>query len=465
MIISDKWRKKLNIIIMILLISFLVIIHELGHFFTAKFFKMKVDKFGFGLPVGPTLFRKKIGETEFLVHALLLGGYVGFPDDDKENNLDENSPERFMNKPIYQRAIVLSAGVFANFLCAVFIVLLAAGIWHKLPSGTYETMISKILPNAEISVKQSGMQTGDKIYSINGTTLQYPNVLTKYLEYSKPYDGKVNKEHEEEVFAQITELNGKLSSDKTLPVGTVVKLPKLSNEPPVYMTKDEIIGFEVYKSNEIELTEEQQALNVKLRNKSEYKTEEPVTLNDIAMAYSDNRKPIEITVLRNDNKLALKPMYPNQDGILGIERTIIEIMNPIQNPGDMFKYSWKYLKTNSDMMLYGLGKIFTGRVPLEEMHGIVAITKIGGDVIEHQGLFKGLLLTAIISLNLAYLNLLPIPALDGGHLLFLLIEKIQGKKVNEKVAEIIANFFFYLLILLMIFIIFNDVFALITNKI
>ncbi|MGN0015089.1 MAG: site-2 protease family protein, partial [Candidatus Gastranaerophilaceae bacterium] len=125
----------MNIIIMILLISFLVMVHEFGHFLAAKAFKIRVDKFGFGLPVGPTLYRKQIGETEFLVHACLLGGYVAFPDDDKDSGISKDSPERFANKPVYQRMIVIVAGVFANFVTAIILVMLAAGIWHKLPAG------------------------------------------------------------------------------------------------------------------------------------------------------------------------------------------------------------------------------------------------------------------------------------------------------------------------------------------
>ena len=100
----------MNVIIMILLISFLILIHEMGHFMAAKAFKIKVDKFGFGLPFGPVLFRKQIGETEFLIHALLLGGYVSFPDDDVNSELPEDSPERFQNKPIYQKAERRSTG-------------------------------------------------------------------------------------------------------------------------------------------------------------------------------------------------------------------------------------------------------------------------------------------------------------------------------------------------------------------
>ena len=109
--------------------------------------------------------------------------------------------------------------------------------------------------------------------------------------------------------------------------------------------------------------------------------------------------------------------------------------------------------------------MFTGQIPVKELHGIVAITKVGGDMIQNTGIFNGLLLTAIISINLAIMNLLPIPALDGGHLLFLIIEKIKGKPLDEEVVAKISNFFFLLLIILMLLIVFNDIFALITKKI
>ena len=101
---------------------------------------------------------------------------------------------------------------------------------------------------------------------------------------------------------------------------------------------------------------------------------------------------------------------------------------------------------------------------MNEMHGIIAITKIGSDIIEHQGMLNGLLLTAIISIDLAIINLLPIPALDGGHLMFIIIEKIIGRPLDEKIVENISRFFFALLIALMIFVVFNDIFALITKK-
>ena len=115
-------------------------------------------------------------------------------------------------------------------------------------------------------------------------------------------------------------------------------------------------------------------------------------------------------------------------------------------------------------MLLGLWQLVSGKIPLSDMHGIVAITKVGGDIIENSGMFKGLLLSAIISINLAIINLLPIPALDGGHLMFLALEKIVGRELDEKIVEGVSKVFFMLLILLMVYVVFNDIFALVTKQ-
>ena len=115
-------------------------------------------------------------------------------------------------------------------------------------------------------------------------------------------------------------------------------------------------------------------------------------------------------------------------------------------------------------MIYGLIQLVTGKIPMSEMHGIIAITKIGSDIIQYQGMLNGLLLTAIISIDLAIINLLPIPALDGGHLMFIIIEKIRRRPLDEKMVENISKTFFALLIALMILVLFNDIVALITKK-
>ena len=174
----------MNTIIMLFLISLLILVHEIGHFAAARLFGVRVSKFGFGLPIGPTLFKTKWGNTEILIHAFLLGGYVSFPDDeevkDGENQKEENkeeekeeilpldSPERFRNKAPWQKAIIVSAGVFMNVIFAIFLTMLAAALYHKLPTGTSDVYIKEIITeNNSSNIVNSGAKAGDKSKCIN----------------------------------------------------------------------------------------------------------------------------------------------------------------------------------------------------------------------------------------------------------------------------------------------------------
>ena len=172
---------------------------------------------------------------------------------------------------------------------------------------------------------------------------------------------------------------------------------------------------------------------------------------------ADTRHPLYFQVKRNNKIIDLKPMYTDKEGKLGIELAQKNSLIKTKSFVDIVKYSTIYLWENTYNMVYGLGQIFTGRVPLKDLHGIVAITKVGGDIISNSGMFYGLLLTAIISMDLAIVNFLPIPALDGGHVMFLIIEKITGKRLKEETVEKIGTFFFSLLIILMVVVIFNDI--------
>ena len=158
----------------------------------------------------------------------------------------------------------------------------------------------------------------------------------------------------------------------------------------------------------------------------------------------------------------LNTVYSDKDGLIGIEYSQKEKLIPIIGLKSAITNSYKYLYNETKSMIIVLKQLFTGKIPLKNMHGVVLITKIGGDIIKgsSDGIFYGILLTAVISMNLAILNILPIPALDGGHLLFLLIEKIQGKPVDEEIANKIMTVFFMLLILLLIFVLFNDIYVL-----
>jgi len=455
----------MGIIKMLLLLSILILVHEAGHFLAARFFKMKVAKFGFGLPIGPTLWEGKVGDVQVLVHAFLLGGYVAFPDDEKETELPADSPDRFMNRPIYQRLIVVSAGVVANVLCAILFVFLTAFLWGHLPSGKYDVYANEIVAEKNETIQTSGMQPGDRIAKINGSDIKSFYALYTYANLSAKFDGKVSESYLNQNYEKLKKLNRAFREDEIIPADVTVKLPNVGDEGKITLNRDQLIGVEKIKDKQLELNETQKELRDKVYRKSYYISDGNVSLNDIAYALSDNVHPLYITVERDGKLIDLKTIYPNDEGLIGIKPSTKEIIIPTKDFKSIVKGSCTYLWDNTYMLLYGLKQIFTGKVPLNDLHGVILITKIGGDKIANEGIFSGILLAALISLDLAIVNFLPIPALDGGHVLFLLIEKLRGKPLDEAMIEKIGTAGFLFLIVLMIFVIFNDIYALVAHKI
>lgn len=457
----------MSIIIMLLLLSILIIVHELGHLIAALSFGIKVDKFGFGLPLGPTLFEKKVGNVTVLVHALLLGGYVSFAEDDENCDLPADSPERFLNKPVWQRLVVVSAGVIANVICAFFLVLFCALVWHYLPSGTYDVKVTQIVAPHEASVWKSGLQSGDRLVSVNNTKITNTSVLLSIVQLSKSQDSLVTKDMVQTNLARLKKLNPGLTKDEIIPPGVVVRLPKFMSEKAVVLDKNVARGIKPYKDNQYKLNPDVARLRDEigdLQKSTYYASTGHFSIYQIAEAISDTHKPLNFVIERKGKYLRLKPIYPTASGAIGVQLESKENLKKTQSFWNAITGSTHYLAENTYLMLVGLKQVFTGEVPLGDLHGIVAITKVGGDIINNNGIFYGLLLTAIISMDLAIVNFLPIPALDGGHVMFLIIEKIRGKRVSDKVVEKIANISFLLLIALMVIVIFNDVYALITQK-
>lgn len=454
----------MSIIIMILLLSFLVLVHEAGHFFAARALGIKVSKFGFGLPIGPTLWSKKVGDVDIVVHAFLLGGYVSFPDDEKDSKDTVPEEDRFMNKPVWQRMVVISAGVIANIITAFVFVLITAFAWGKLPSGQYEVYINKIAAEKGASVWDSGLQAGDRIVNVNGSDIKSSYALTLYSKNSIPYDGKVNEEFVNSNLENLKNLNPELNDTDIIASKTVVILPKYQDEPEIKINDEVLKGYALYKDTQKSLTGVQVKLRDLLKDKTSYVSDGTITLNDIAYAISDTKKPLNITVLRDGKDVILKPVYPNNKGLMGVMIEAREVLRPTKSISAAIKGTFSYLWEQTYMLVYGLWQLFTGKIPVKDLHGIVVITKIGGDVIQNSGFFSGLLLTAMISLDLALINFLPIPALDGGHFMFLLIEKLRGKPLDEEAINKISSIFFLLLIIFMILVVFNDVYALIKHK-
>lgn len=459
----------INLIIMIALISLLVLVHEWGHYIAARLFGVRVTKFGFGMPVGPVLFKTKKGDLEILVHACLLGGYVSFPEDEETEEgkpiLPLDSKERFKNQTPLKQAIIVTAGVIMNVIFAFFLIVLAATIFHKLPTGKSEVFINEVLKDGYIQkTMPNKLKANDKIVSVNGIDIDSAYSFIFLVKNSKLYDNKVSKETINKKLDEFLKLNPKIKKNEIIKEGTRIILPTKTPEDKLVVNEHILKGIEKYKDNEIQLSEDEIKLRSEILNRYTYVLTRDSFALEIATALADYYKPLDIVLERGGKQIEIKNVVAGEEGTLGVKLSTKEVYTETKTLPQIFVNSAKYMVNSTKLMCIGLIQLITGKIPMNEMHGIIAITKIGSDIIEHQGMLNGLLLTAIISIDLAIINLLPIPALDGGHLMFIIIEKIIGRPLDEKIVENISRFFFALLIALMIFVVFNDIFALITKK-
>ncbi len=453
----------MHIIEMLLLISLLIIVHEAGHFFVARAFRIRVDRVGFGLPIGPTLFEKKIGDITYCIHAFLLGGYVGFPDDDPNSKIPLDDPDRIANRPAWQKALVVSAGVTMNVIFAYLIVFFVAFASGSLPSGRYEILINSV-QDGDVPAKVAAFEKNDKLVFVNGIKISNPMIFQEVAQRSKKFDGYVE---EEDILAQVENIKKtnpslKINKEEKLAEGIIINIPQARPEKYITVEEDYYLRNRPTPSG-VELTEQEAKLRDELAKEPSYKSDGTFTLYELAKATADTTHPLSIEVERNGKIIRLKDVHPNEKGIIGIYQSIAEIETPVNSFEDGIIRSHEYIVRNTVMMVEGLVKLVIGKVSPDNLHGIVAIVKLGGDTIK-QSIWDGLLLTSLISIDLAIINLLPIPALDGGYLLFIVLEKILRRPLHEEITENISKYCFLALILLMILVVFNDIWALITKK-
>jgi regulator of sigma E protease len=358
----------MNILIFVIILLVLVLVHEFGHFFTAKRFGIRVDEFGFGFP--PKLFGIKKGETEYTFNLLPIGGFVKIfgENPDEENMNGPDASRSFVNKPKYQQAIVLFAGIFANFLLAWL--LFSIGFMSGLP----------------ISVGNE-----PKGYQASDVHLVVVSVLP----------------------GSPAETSGLKSQDKI-----------------VYIKSNEFVTDHI----------------------------SPETIKSFVALGNK----IEIGYLRGkDTTYNMTEIMPkNENGNLSIGIAMDQI-GVLKLP--VFKAFWEGMRLDWSVTkdtvvgLYGLIKgALQGKGSFSAVTGPVGMVGIVGDAYQF-GFAYLLSFAALISVNLAIINLVPFPALDGGRLLFLLIEKIKGSPMNPKFANTANLVGFALLILLMLFVTYHDV--------
>ena len=434
-------------------LSLLIILHELGHFIPAKLFKTRVEKFYLFFDVKYSLLKKKIGETEYGIGWLPLGGYVkisGMIDEsmDKEQMALPPQPWEFRSKPAWQRLIIMLGGVTVNFILAFVIYIGMAFAYGEMFVSTADLKDGLLIENPVML--KAGFQTGDKIIAIDGESLDR-------------VDGQMNGQilMAKEV---LVERNGSQKTI-TMPVDFVDQLSKLERGSLASIRMPFVVGAVSEGSKNTAL----QPKDIVLRL-----NEEPAKYMDQAKSILEKNKNklIVAGIMRNDREMQV-PVQVDADGKLGVQIGGLDLKSleklgyykvSKQEFGFFESFPVGIQKGADQLVGYGkqLKMIFNPETKAyKQVGGFAAIFNIFPSSWSWEVFWN---ITALLSIMLGVMNLLPIPALDGGHVVFLLFEIISGKKPSEKFLENAQMVGFVLLISLLLFANGNDIYKAIVGK-
>lgn len=431
----------------LLSLSLLIILHELGHFIPAKLFKTRVEKFYLFFDVKYSLLKKKIGETEYGIGWLPLGGYVkisGMIDEsmDKEQMALPPQPWEFRSKPAWQRLIIMLGGVTVNFILAFIIYIGMAFAYGDTYIANSDLKDGVFVENP--AMLKAGFKTGDKLISIDGKKVEnYDNSLNMNIIMAKQV---------------LVERNGKQETIN-IPNDFVDQLSKQEKGLLVSIR----VPFAIGKVDDASPNQ-----NLKAKDLILSLNGEKVKYFDEAKAILSNNKgkTIPAVVLR-DLKETPITVKVSDKGTLGVVAGGLD-MKSLEKLG-YYKISTKEysfaesipvgLEKGKDQLV-GYGKqlkmIFNPETKAyKQVGGFAAIFNIFPNSWSWETFWS---ITALLSIMLGVMNLLPIPALDGGHVMFLLYEIISGRKPSDKFLENAQMVGFVLLIALLLFANGNDIY-------
>ena len=434
-------------------LSLLIILHELGHFIPAKLFKTRVEKFYLFFDVKFSLLKKKIGETEYGIGWLPLGGYVkisGMIDEsmDKEQMALPPQPWEFRSKPAWQRLIIMLGGVTVNFILAFIIYIGMAFVYGDMFVATADLKDGLLIENPVM--QKAGFQTGDKILAIDGEqVVKFDNQMNAKIVMAKQV---------------LIERNGDRQTI-TMPVDFVDQLSKIEKGSLATIRMPFVVGAVSDGSKNTSL----QPKDVVLRL-----NEEPAKYMDQAKTILEKNKNklIVAGILRNDQEMQV-PVQVDADGKLGVQLGALDLESleklgyykvSKQEYGFFESFSVGIQKGADQLVGYGkqLKMIFNPETKAyKQVGGFAAIFNIFPSTWSWEVFWN---ITALLSIMLGVMNLLPIPALDGGHVIFLLYEIISGKKPSDKFLENAQMVGFVLLISLLLFANGNDIYKAIVGK-
>ncbi len=430
---------------LLLSLSILIVLHELGHFIPAKLFKTRVEKFYLFFDVKFSLFKKKIGETVYGIGWLPLGGYVkisGMIDEsmDKEQMAGPPQPWEFRSKPAWQRLIIMLGGVTVNIILGFLIYMAIIFTW-----GTDHVGIDD-LPNGfsvHESFKKYGFRDGDKVIAINEEAIEDVIDVNHHLFLRDVKNISVLHQDGQKETISVPEDIG------TVMFENGIRRPFSPIIAPVLGTIAEGSGAEKAGLEEGDIF-------------LKYNGEEITYWNDFMRlkAADSTSTSIQLTYQRNGQENTVS-ITPDEEGVIGVYPKIdYNVQHKdysfVESISKGFEYGYWTLHDYVAQFKY----VFTLE-GASQVGGFGAIGNLFPDAWNWKA-FWGT--TAFISIILAFMNILPIPALDGGHVMFLLYEIIAGRKPNDKFMEYAQLVGFVILIALLLFANGNDIYRAITGK-
>ena len=434
----------------VIALGILVFAHELGHFLAAKFFGMRVDRFSIGFP--PKVFGKQIGETEYVIGATPLGGYVkiaGMIDESLDTEHVDEAPEpwEFRAKPVWQRVIVITAGVIFNMILAGLIYIgLSYGYGQQ-----YLPMDNVPYVNVEDqSIAHSmGLRSGDKILAVNGQELERYNELfsPKYMTADQ-MTITVDREGERMTFEAPRDLFTQLSQK-----GAATTSP----EQQLGIHRPPVVGEVIEGSAAEDIGLQSGDIILSIGGSQAH------SWNDLQRAVQESGgNPVKITWRRSTNRsidtltATAAPQERSGRYLIGIGLGYEFERQAYSFPGAV-RAGIVTTGETTTAILQNFKKIVVGDESFRQnIGGPVIIAKVTKEAAE-EGASRFWSLVAMLSITLAILNILPFPVLDGGHLMFLLYEGIVRREPSVRERMILQQIGMVVLLALMAFVIFNDI--------
>jgi regulator of sigma E protease len=428
----------------ILSLSILVGLHEMGHMLTAKMFGMRVEQFSIGFP--PKIFKFKKGDTEYAIGSIPLGGFVkisGMVDEslDTKNLSEEPKPYEFRAKPAWQRLIVMIGGIVVNVITGIVISVILVFSYGEPYLSKEEVNKYGIVAN-ELG-QEIGLQTGDRILQINGRDYQQ--------------------------FSDLKGIDVLLESNSYYTVernGEILQIPIPQDFIEKFSDKDAGDRF-IEPRSPFVVGEVQEGSNAEKAGLKE--GDKIVAINGEKVDYYDEFETVKSRNSNSEITLAVeRPVENNGVNALNIDVQVDEQGLIGFRPKSLLSSSFRDYSLGESVVegterafnavyvnVIALGKIFRGELsPTKSLSGPIAIARVFGGEWDWYRFWS---LTGLISMVLAFMNLLPIPALDGGHVMFLLFEMVSGRKPSDKFLEVAQKTGMVLLLALMVFVIFNDI--------